>query len=381
MNPEILPHSDAVPEYKNFAAKHPMFRYDLDEMNSKFIGRLKKAKHIIIVGLGGSALPLKAFIDFFQLNDRVHFLDTVDPSRWHKLSKLKGAVFCIASKSGDTLEIKALLAEIISAKRLKDVLIVTDQTKGMLRTFAAEHKIVTLPIPAEIGGRFTNFSVFHQAVLEACGVKFAPLQKMARDYCSYLKRDYHILHRLYHQLFESKKSILILWAYGDRLLGFCQWAQQVIAESLGKRNAESKRFGITPIVLQGPQDQHSVLQLLSDGPQDKVLWFWESKFSTKATKRKLKAPLDIFSQVGLSESLSILCDSTFRTFEERLGNEETHQPVARFQITKVDDFIQSIVLIEALTEIAADVLKINAFDQPGVERGKEIARELIKTFS
>lgn len=345
-------------------------------MNPKFLQRLRRAKFMVVVGLGGSALPLKAFVDFFQLQDRVHFLDTVDPVRWEKISKLKGAVFCVVSKSGETLEIKALLAEIVATKRLRDLLIVTDRDRGMLRAFAEAHRIETLPVPSDIGGRFTNFTVFHQAILEACGVKLK--LEVARRYKEELQKDSKLLALLYRQIFESQKSILVLWGYGDKTLGFCQWAQQVLAESLGKRRKNGERTGITPLVLQGPQDQHSVLQLLSDGPQDKVLWFFESAMAKATKKRKIGDPLREFSKIGLSESLSILAESTYKTFQERLENPETLQPLQRFTWRGTEDFIRSIVLIQAFTEYAGDRLGINAFDQPGVERGKQIARELIR---
>jgi glucose-6-phosphate isomerase len=152
----------------------------------------------------------------------------------------------------------------------------------------------------------------------------------------------------------------------------------VIAESLGKKRLDGKRIGVTPLALQGPQDQHSVLQLLIDGPQDKVIWFFEAALSKPTKKRKLIAIFKEFEKRGLSESLSILCESTYRTFQERLENTETHQPISRFQWKSVQDFIHSIVLLQALTEYSAARLGINAIDQPGVERGKEIARALIQ---
>lgn len=375
---EVLPPLDSSLAPEKFNAMHALFKYEVGTTNPAFLKHLKKSKFIIVVGLGGSVLPLKAFVDFFQLQERVLFLDTVDPIRWHRFSKLKGAVFCVVSKSGETFEIKALLAELIAARRIKDLLIVTDEKKGMLRTFAEQQKIQTLSIPSEIGGRFTNFSVFHQAVLEACGIKFKPLLKCAKDFAEFLKKDSRFLSDLHQQLFNAGKSILVLWGYGDRSLGFCQWAQQVIAESLGKINIRRERIGITPIALQGPQDQHSVLQILSDGPQDKVIWFFETKMAKSTRVRKLKEPFNAFNRVGLSEGLSILCESTFQTFKERLENPETAQPIARFQWASVEDFVQSIVLIQALTEYSASILKLNAFDQPGVERGKEIARSLLK---
>jgi glucose-6-phosphate isomerase len=40
------------------------------------------------------------------------------------------------------------------------------------------------------------------------------------------------------------------------------------------------------------------------------------------------------------------------------------------------DAVTLIVMVQAFIEYAGSRLGINAFDQPGVERGKQIAREL-----
>ncbi|MBN8555896.1 MAG: hypothetical protein J0L93_10665 [Deltaproteobacteria bacterium] len=360
---KVLPESSASEKKFSFNAAHPMFRYEVSAVDSQIIERMKQAGVIVVVGMGGSVLPLKAFIDFFQLQSKIFLLDTVDPDRFAVIKTLPNPLFCIVSKSGETLEIKALLEQIIAAGFSKNILTVTDAQKGFLREFTAKENLLSLPIPQDIGGRFTNFTIFHRALLESQGIAFEHMLKHAKKVVENFKKDASLLEKLYQQLFTSDRRNLILWAYGDRTFGLAAWMQQVIGESLGKKTKAGVRKGILPVVLKGPQDQHSVLQLLSDGPQDKVLWFFSA----------------FHGEGVLNEALQILLESTFKTFEERLANPETFQPIARFDLsTNTEFFVEMIVTIQAFTEYSADRLEINAFDQPGVERGKEIARELLK---
>jgi glucose-6-phosphate isomerase len=60
-----------------------------------------------------------------------------------------------------------------------------------------------------------------------------------------------------------------MFAYGDALEGPMLWLRQLVSESLGKEG-----FGITPLAVKGPSDQHSILQLLQDGPDDNLFSFF-----------------------------------------------------------------------------------------------------------
>ena len=66
-------------------------------------------------------------------------------------------------------------------------------------------------------------------------------------------------------LMKSKKfNNLIFLNYIPECEKFLYWCQQLIAESLGKKN-----LGFLPVVSNVPKDHHSLLQLYLDGPMDK----------------------------------------------------------------------------------------------------------------
>jgi glucose-6-phosphate isomerase len=358
--------------------KHPMFEFDTPLVPASIGDLFSKTEHFVVIGIGGSTLPLKVFLDFFELNDRIHIVDTVDRARWEEVKGLPNSLFCVVSKSGETLEIKALMAELIESGLLSRTLTVTDPSKGSLRKFTEENGLPSLEIPSTIGGRFTNFTVFHRALLERFGIDFSQLIRRAKSVSGIFKEDPSLLEKLFSQLFESGKENLILWAYGRKLEGLASWMQQALAESLGKKTASGRRYGIFPIVLRGPQDQHSVLQLLTDGPQRNSLWFMIPEVSAKSVDRKLPSMLSDLSRVSADRVLAILAESTRRTFEERLQNPETTQPLSEFRLNGLEDLAEAVVTIQAFVEYAGERLQIDAFDQPGVERGKQIAREILK---
>src|SRR3954453_18348172 len=110
MRIEILPKLSASEKASSFNAKHPMFRSEVPIVPKAVAERISKARKIYVLGMGGSVLPLRAFTDLFQLGEQVQFIDTVDFGSWKTLLKESDSLFCLASKSGETLEIKALLA-------------------------------------------------------------------------------------------------------------------------------------------------------------------------------------------------------------------------------------------------------------------------------
>ena len=59
---------------------------------------------------------------------------------------------------------------------------------------------------------------------------------------------------------NKKYKNIILLNYAPELEKFLYWYQQLVAESLGKKNK-----GLLPIISTMPKDNHSVMQLYLDG--------------------------------------------------------------------------------------------------------------------
>jgi glucose-6-phosphate isomerase len=325
---------------------------------------MRSAQEIVVVGMGGSVLPLRALLETAPGVSKIRILDSVDPAIFDQVcASLANPLFCVVSKSGETLEIQVLLAEILNRFPEAKILAVTDPSRGALREQVRANGWLSLEIPPTIGGRFTHFTIFHRALAEMLGVDFDSLLVRAKHLRDEFKKEAKALEHLFRVLFDPVVKRHVLWAYGSNRLGMAEWMLQALGESLGKINAGAKRSGVMPMVLRGPQDQHSILQMLMDGPQDSVLWFIGPK-----------KPLADDST--LQKSLWVLAESTLQSFCERVETADRSQSIVQSCIRDSLDATELIVLIQCFIEYAAIKLEINAFDQPGVERGKIIAREI-----
>ena len=98
---------------------------------------------------------------------------------------------------------------------------------------------------------------------------------------------------------SKKNNNLIFLNYAPKLEKFLFWCQQLIAESLGKKNK-----GFMPIISNVPKDHHSLLQLYLDGPKDKIFYIFslEEKNKDKIKSVKLKNnSTDILNDKSLNE--------------------------------------------------------------------------------
>ncbi|PIR21953.1 MAG: hypothetical protein COV44_10195 [Deltaproteobacteria bacterium CG11_big_fil_rev_8_21_14_0_20_45_16] len=354
---------------EQFLAKHPMFRYEASEsVDEAFRDRVVQGKKFVVVGQGGSVLPLKVFVDAFGLWDEILIWNTMDQVfAEHLLKYWRDSDFILVSKSGETLELQATLRWFMAKGIHKDkILVVTDREKGPLRNWAGENSVPSCSIPSEIGGRFTNFILFHELLLKRFGVDLNVVRMAAKENIEGLKANPKILEMYFQMLMANPQSQgLILWAYGERLLGLAQWIQQVLAESLGKINKFDLRVGKLPTVLIGPQDQHSVLQFLHQGPNNHLLWFFDWMSDVAPS--------------GLAKVMSVLSESCYQSFHEKLEQKGSQQDLIRWRLTSDlnKDLGEAISFVQAFVEYAGGRLGINAFDQPGVERGKKIALDLM----
>ena len=82
--------------------------------------------------------------------------------------------------------------------------------------------------------------------------------------------------KLAYLINSNKKNSLIFLNYSPELEKFLFWCQQLIAESLGKKNK-----GILPVISNVPKDHHSLLQLYLDGPKDKIFDIFSLERSSK----------------------------------------------------------------------------------------------------
>ena len=175
-------------------------------------------------------------------------------------------------------------------------------------------------------------------------------------------------------------NIGVLMPYADSLKFMADWYAQLWAESLGKKlvkDGKVLRFGQTPVKSLGVTDQHSQVQLYTDGPFDKTITF----ISVEKYRSDVAVP-HVFDDIpGIAflsgHSLGELISAEFRATENAVTvsghmNKNIIMP-------EVNEFTlgQLIMLFEMQTAFAGELLGIDAFDQPGVEEGKNATYALL----
>ena len=352
------------------------------ELAEKLKGRFKD---IVILGIGGSALGITSLRDalkgpLWNLDGkpRLFVLDNLDTvGELENMLDLDKTLFIVISKSGTTPETMAqffYFREKVSKERF---VFITDPKEGELRAIGKEYGIPMLTIPAEVGGRFSVLSpvgLFPAALL---GIDIEELlagaEKMATQFGE-TEWDLNLPFQLatVQYLLEWKQGvgITVLFPYSSRLASFADWYGQLLAESIGK---EGK--GITPLRGVGVTDQHSQLQLWTEGPNDKLILFLEvekekSPLIPKSTREKL-------AYLG-GRSFHELMNSEKKGTEQALT--EYGRPTATIRIPSLSarTLGELFMFFECSIAFLGEYYRVNAFDQPGVELGKKLTKKILQ---
>ncbi|MBR8465687.1 glucose-6-phosphate isomerase [Campylobacter sp. faydin G-140] len=353
---------------------------------------LKHIKNVVLVGIGGSSLGVKALDGLLSANGRkreLFFLDNLDTQSYKNVLssvKFSETLFIISSKSGNTIEtitiFKCLLDEFKPQNLSENFLIITDPDTN-LQNFAKENDIKYFNIPSNVGGRFSVLSCIGLVPLALCGYDIAQLLSgaLACKAQYIIQNDSSIIAKAHHYATHRHANINVVFSYCDRFVKFNDWYVQLWAESLGKKSGY-KRIGRTPVGLIGSRDQHSFLQLIMDGVKDKTITFIKVKEQDSGANKPLKVPnfslkglesCDFVAGLSLSELLNAQCDATMAALvQEGLS-------VDMIELERLDEWHAGwlIFYYELLTSATGIMLGINTYDQPGVEIGKRILKTML----
>lgn len=353
------------------------------------------ARDFVHIGIGGSALgpialhralshPYYNLLADRSGTPRIHFAENTDPESLSAILDvidLSNTWVNVVTKSGSTAETMAnflvvrgaLIEALDESGYKKRVVFTTDPEEGYLAQIANREGTKTLPIPPDVGGRFsvlTPVGLFPAAVT---GLDVDALLHGAAQ-CVAEVTEYGAGHpaaegAALHYLLDTARgrNVRVMMPYSDSLDRLAAWFVQLWAESLGK---EGK--GSTPHAAVGTTDQHSQVQLYMEGPQDKVIEIIE----VENHPRDLPIPsayedLEGVGYLGghtMAELLNVECDAT------RKALFEAGRPNCTIKLEKIDEEHLGYLMqaLEIQTAVAGSLYRVNAFNQPGVEAGKQI---------
>ncbi len=370
----------------------------VEEIETFITGIDKNINSIVVIGIGGSDLGTRAVHSAIngnyynevkdQKQRKLYFTgDTTDPMPLYDLLQvidLTKTLFVIVSKSGSTIE-PAITTEVIlnELARLKleinkHCVMLTDSRASSARNLATKHNIQIFSIPEDVGGRFSILTVCGLLPLALVGININQLLSGAQSIVKKLDNDnndsleFSMINLLYMQ---KGYNINILMPYIYSFFNFGQWFRQLWAESLGKKNAFGNNQGSisTPVISIGPTDQHSQLQLYSDGPNDKTFTF----LTTRKTKNDIIIPRSEFHEYLSGKSLFSILQFELEATERSLTLEG--KPTMRITLDDNSPFSigELIAFYETSIVYLGYLLNINVFDQPGVEMSKNIIYGLV----
>ncbi len=380
--------------------------YSLPEQDLGYIKEYKKefnsknsyVKHLVIIGIGGSSLGLKAIYRTLKntkdFSKKIHFLESTDPiSIKAELEKVKieKAHFFVISKSGTTIETTAIykyILGLLDERKISDdyrFTYVTDEG-SLLETHSKSKKSFCLYIPKGVGGRFSVLSAVGLAPLSLIEVDIEALLDGAKQIKDsffgngYIK-DTILKKATYYAKNSMKYNINTLFVYSESFKYFTEWYVQLWGESLGKKQLHSSfNVGLTPVGIIGPKDQHSFLQLIVDGLRDKsvtVLKIRNFNYDIRIPQINLKEleSMNSINNLSFNSLINLQADSIIESLVDK-GD----IPVDTIELECIDEenLGKFIFYYELLTSVVAQMIGVDAYNQPGVEQSKVILKNKFK---
>jgi len=237
----------------------------------KLVNKVDKL-NVRIFGMGGSILGAKAIYDFLKdkIKKKFFFIDNINEKI--SFNNKKKFLDLIISKSGNTLETIINVNFFVKSNDRK--IFITENKNSYLSLLAKQLKSEIIEHNNFIGGRFSVLSETGMFPAELMGFKSNNFRRL-----NDIIKDKKILNSLIINtsaiLNYSKKNYnSIIINYDSQANSLFEWYQQLVAESLGKKNK-----GILPIISTMPKDNHSVMQYYLDGKKNNFYTFFFSRNS------------------------------------------------------------------------------------------------------
>ncbi len=379
-----------------------------DREMMKRVERLAASKkgfnYCLVIGIGGSDLGARALYKALSSSVKAGAMQLVflggntDPYEIATTLKhldLRKTLVTIISKSGETIEPMATFFVVREAlqkavgkdKAHHQIVAITDQGHGALWALSQREGYATLPVPSNVGGRFSVLSDVGLFPLACAGISVTKLLEGARA-----ERDHFFSSSsmssgalMYASLqflayTKRKQHIHVLMPYAEQLREFGFWYRQLWAESLGKaldREGKIVNIGPTPVAALGATDQHSQIQLYAEGPRDKTV--------TCIEVENFGVSMNVPRNIRSIPSLAFLSGRSF-TDIIHAEREATITALRTQQRPNGTIFIPSIspvsigsliMFFELATAVCGELFEIDAYNQPGVEGGKQEMHRLL----
>ncbi len=373
-------------EYSLAHVKNPAVHDLLDALRVEF----KNIKHLVLIGIGGSNLGTQAVHEVLDTGTvALHMLDTVSAHAieglLHRLGSVKSAkqiAICVISKSGNTTETLVNAGVLLDALEerfkqdiYKQTIFIGNPDTHFLKT-GKRMGVKTIPMPEIVGGRYSVTTE----------VGLVPLALLGHDTDSYINGlldastpEFESLAaenaaRLYQYL-SKKFTHYNFFAFEPRLATLGAWYRQLFAESIGKetdRDGKPVAKGFVPTISTAVE-LHSVGQLYFSGFAGVYTDFvtFDDNASNFAIPKK--GITKQFGKFDVQEIATAIYGGVMAAYQER---ELPYRSMIFEEDLAYDlGLFMGMRMLEVM--YIAELLNLNAFDQPNVELYKTKTREIL----
>ncbi len=360
-------------ETLNVLDRNYQFNFKIENLK-----RFMRFKSIALVGMGGSILGSEAIYRFLKIKikKKIYFFNDLDEGKIDSMKKkenLSKVLFIIISKSGNTVETLSNTFTLnIIKKNSKNIIIISEKKNNLLFELSKKLNLFYIEHKRNIGGRYSVLSEVGIVPAYLMGLsikKFrSNIRECLKDKNKIFLKDSTI--KLANLINSKQFNNLIFLNYSPKLENFLYWCQQLIAESLGKKNK-----GLLPVISNVPKDHHSLLQLYLDGPKDKLYVIFHHK---EKTKEKIIIDKNIKLKTFLkNKKLGSVKNAQRKALIKIFKKKGT--PFREFEIKNSDEKTLGELFAYFMLEtiITGKLLNLNPYDQPAVEQVKIYTKRLL----
>lgn len=348
---------------------------------------------LVVIGIGGSYLGARAVIEALSCA-----FESLKPKKESPLILYAGEnlsedymadllevlqtrdfSLCVISKSGTTTEpaiafriLKKELEEKYGKEEAKNrIIAITDKSKGVLRGLANENGYKTFDIKDDIGGRFSVLTPVGLLPIAVAGYDIEALMQGAKEIREVLINDKSMSNPAWQYasfrniLYNKGKKIEVFLTYLPALQYLSRWWQQLLGESEGKNGK-----GLFPVCLLNTTDLHSMGQYIQEG--ERIMF--ETVLQVKNNNKKVEIPYDQENKDGLNYLLSHSLNQINQVALKatRQAHIDGGVPQITINVEKIDEKNLGAILyfFEFACGLSSYALKVNPFNQPGVEAYK-----------
>lgn len=344
---------------------------------------------VLWIGIGGSGLGPLLILRALQQQGQglpFHFFDNVDPQGFSRTlaglgERLRTTLMVVVSKSGGTpeprlgMEQARARLEALGGSWADQAVAVTMAGSQLDRLAVEERWLRRFDMFDWVGGRTSITSavgLLPAALINADLRGFlagAAEMDVATRVPELTANPAALMAAAWHVAGNGKgHRDMVVLPYRDRLEVFSRYLQQLVMESLGKRldrDGEPAYQGIAVYGNKGSTDQHAYVQQLRDGIDNFFVTFIEV----------LEDPSDVPPLHGEhpGDYLDGFLQGTRAALSEG-GRQSITLSLRRFDARLLGALV---ALFERAVGLYAELVNINAYDQPGVEAGKKAAAVIL----